>query len=139
MSVARRIIVSPASSLRERVFGFFLLPYMRVVLYRYMTVTEDNVALSVDKIESIVQDACDRLGDGPVGSRFLAGDTFSAADIAFSAHFGLILAPPENVYLQPYLKQIGNDPQRSRLEALQQSKAADFVRWCYQHKRPPMV
>ncbi|GLD93631.1 hypothetical protein PINS_up002223 [Pythium insidiosum] len=135
---AMMLMSKPIDNFIERWLTRLLFPLMKVILINFVGATESAAAESVDQVEKLCREAEARLGDGEIGSRFLDGDSFSAADISFCAHMSVFMLPPEHAYLQPLLHHAGNHPLRPRIERIQQSKAGQFVLWCYKHKRPNM-
>lgn len=119
---------------------WLLYPVMRSKNSEALGLTPEAVEQAWAKVEKITDEAEKQLGDGPVGSCFLDGDTFSAADITFCAHMTLILFPAQHVYLASHFSVAAvRDPVfKQRLEKLQASKIGQFVAWCYEHRRPPM-
>lgn len=124
----------------QRVFTRLLFPVIRALLLKAMNIDERGAEKSWRKVELMMAEAEERLGDAPIGSRFMAGDSFSAADISFCAHMALLLLPAEHAYLSPYFSvdMVSDTRFRERLEKLKASKAGQFVLWCYAHQRPPM-
>ncbi|KAJ0400751.1 hypothetical protein P43SY_005472 [Pythium insidiosum] len=135
---AMKLMSNPIDNFIERWLTRLLFPLMKMILVKFIGASEPAAAESVGQVEKLCREAEERLGDGPIGSRFLAGDSFSAADITFCAHMSLFTLPPEHAYLCPLLHNAGNHPLRARIERIQQSKAGQFVYWCYKHKRPNM-
>lgn len=119
--------------------GQILFPLIKYELLRRMSINEDGAIKAIEKIEKVVQEADEKLGDAPIGMKLLAGDKFSAADIAFCAHMSLIVIPPEYAYIGFVTLANFNYPMRERVEKLQRTKSGQFVSWCYKHKRPAML
>ncbi|POM64013.1 Hypothetical protein PHPALM_20518 [Phytophthora palmivora] len=115
-----------------------LYPALRLLLLRSMNINKKSAERSWIRIEGILKEAEKQLGDDPIGSRFLAGDTFSAADIAFCSHIALLILAPDHEFIAPYISMSSiQDPMfRNRFEEIRRSKIGQYVLWCYKHKRP---
>jgi glutathione S-transferase len=138
-SAARSVLAAPLGRIQYFI-TWLIFPILKALLIRALNVTERGAEKSWSKVERLVKEAEERLGDAPIGSRFLTGDTFSAADISFCSHVGLILIPPEHSFLAPHFSvdAIPDSVFRERFQWLRESKAGQFVLWCYRNKRPPM-
>lgn len=123
----------------QRAAGQLLFPLIRYFLLNRMQINEEGAVTAIGVIERMVQEADEKLGDAPIGTKFLAGDTFSAADIAFCAHMSLVVIPPEHAYVGFVTLASFSYPMRERVEKLQCTKSGQFVSWCYKHKRPAML
>lgn len=139
-SAARNVLVASLGRIQYFI-TWLLFPILKAMLMRALNINERGAEKSWAKVERLVKEAEERLGDAPIGSRFLSGDSFSAADISFCAHVALLLLPPEHAFLAPYFSvgAVRDRVFRERLERLRDSKAGQFVLWCYKHKRPPML
>lgn len=135
-AAARKMLLGPLEGL-QYALGWLLYPPIRFGVCRLMKITESGAERSLTKIEELAKQAEERLGQDPVGSKFLTGDTFSAADISFCAHMALVLLPPENPFLTALRIEAFDHPMRQRIQTLQQSKAGQYVYWCYRTQRPP--
>lgn len=136
-SMGRKIVLGALAGWGYALAWLFY-PLMRVFLRKAMEINESATEVSLTKVEQMAGEAQERLGDGPIGSRFLAGDTFSAADITFCAHMSLLMAPPEHVYLRDVDLDKFKHPMRERIQRLQASKIGQYVYWCYHTHRPAM-
>lgn len=134
---SKKLMTDPIDGLVQRSLAQMLYPAIRLLLLRAMNINEKSAERSWPRIESILKEAEKELGGGPIGTRFLAGDTFSAADIVFCSHVALLVLPPEHEFIAPYISlDIINHPVfRERLEKLQHSKIGQYVLWCYKNKR----
>ncbi|KAE9297527.1 hypothetical protein PF008_g23721 [Phytophthora fragariae] len=110
----------------------------RLALLWAMNINATSAERSWLRIEGILAEAETRLGDGPIGSRFLAGTTFSSADIAFCSHVAVLVLPREHEFIAPYITMDAiQDPVfHARFEKLRSSKIGQYVLWCYRNKRP---
>ncbi|RLN55530.1 hypothetical protein BBJ28_00002773 [Nothophytophthora sp. Chile5] len=135
---AKKILVGPIEGFVQYYLAWLCFPVLKALLLRALNVNEQSAERSWAKLEQLLGEAEQRLGDGPVGSHFLAGNSFSAADISLCAHLSLLLFPPEHEYIGPYMSvdQIQSPVFRDRLEKLRRSKIGQYVLWCYQNKRP---
>jgi glutathione S-transferase len=138
-TVARNVLAKPLGRIQSFVTRL-MFPILKGMLMHAMQINRPGAEESWSKVERLVKEAEERLGDAPIGSRFLTGDTFSAADISFCSHVGLILIPPEHSFLAPHFSvdAIPDSVFRERCQWLRESKAGQFVLWCYRNKRPPM-
>ncbi|KAJ3105176.1 hypothetical protein HDU96_008675 [Phlyctochytrium bullatum] len=70
-------------------------PLIRVALIRYFDVSKDSVEDAWKTVQDIFDDVSRRLEDaGP--KSYIAGETFTAADISFAAHATLVLFPNDS-------------------------------------------
>lgn len=115
----------------QRAAGQVLFPLLRYFLLSRMDINEESAAKAIGTIEKIVWEADEKLGDVPIGTKFLAGNTFSAANIAFCVHMSLVVMPPENAYVGFVTLANFNYPMNERVEKLQRSNSGHFVSWCY--------
>lgn len=139
-AAGRQILAGPLGFFQYYVV-WLLYPLLKIMLQRALRVNAKTAEMSWTRVEQIVADAEAKLGDGPVGSRFLAGSSFSAADITFCAHMSLLLFPPQHSYVGPYMSidRVKDAVFKKRLETLQQSKVGQYVQWCYATHRPTML
>ena len=71
-------------------FPFVLAPAKRVIR-RYLDVTDESVRAAVVRVDEEFDAVAELLSDG---RRYLVGDRFSAADLAFAALAAPCIAPP---------------------------------------------
>lgn len=148
---AYHILFADAAAGREIIagpLGFFqycvvwlLYPMLKALLMRGLNVNAKSAERSWVKIERLVEQIEEKLGDGPVGTQFLDGSMFSAADITVCAHMSLLLFPPQHSYIgrQMSAEHIKDPVFKQRIEKLQKSKVGQYVYWCYENRRPPML
>ena len=74
------------------------LPVVRTLMLRAMQIDAHTVARSLDRCRAIFDRVADILRDG---RRYLAGDRFSAADLAFAALGAPLVIPPEHPVALP--------------------------------------
>ncbi|KAF0694197.1 Aste57867_14901 [Aphanomyces stellatus] len=135
---ARDVLVNPLDGSLESRAVSAAFPWLKSTLVKSLNITDGGVDRSWAKIQSTFADVNAILGDAPLGSQYLTGPTFTAADISFCAHASLLLGPPQNLFLAPYMKNLDGAPQqyRDRVDELASSKAGQFVLWCYEHHYP---
>jgi glutathione S-transferase len=73
-------------------------PLLRLAMRRAMRIDAAGAARSREKIRSAFDDVGRRLSDG---RRYLLGDRFGVADLAFAAFAAPLLRPPEHPYGRP--------------------------------------
>ncbi|RHY14273.1 hypothetical protein DYB38_007987 [Aphanomyces astaci] len=138
-SVAKRIIVDPLQGTAEAYAASALFPLLKSALIKSLNITDKGIERSWAKIQTTFDDVNAILGDKPLGTQFVAGDSFTAADISFCSHASLLLSPPQNPFLAPYLNVSDAPPMyQARYHELAASKAGQFVLWCYANHYPPM-
>lgn len=120
----------------QRAVGQILFLLLRYFLLSRMGINEESAVKAIGIIEKIVRKADEKLGDAPIGTKFFAGDTFFATDIAFCAHMSLVVMPPEHAYVGFVTLANFKYPMREHVEKLQRSKSGQFM-WCY--KRSAML
>lgn len=74
----------------RRMFPFVLAP-AKLVIRRYLGVNKASVRTAVTTVDEELDAVAERLSDG---RRYLVGDRFSAADLAFAALAAPVVAPP---------------------------------------------
>ena len=67
-------------------------PFVARVIDRYLDITPESVAESLEEVRAVYDSVASRLGDG---RRFLLGDSFTAADLTFAALSAPLVLPPE--------------------------------------------
>jgi glutathione S-transferase len=97
----------------RRVFPFVLSP-AKLIIRRHFGITDETARTAVGHVDEEFDAVAERLSDG---RRYLVGDRFSAADLAFAALAAPLLVPP--VYGTPL-------PQP---EDLPEDMAAAVLRW----------
>lgn len=139
-AAGREVLAGPLGFFQYYVV-WLLYPVLKSLLMRGLNVNAKSAERSWAKIERLVEELDEKLGDGPIGSQFLDGSTFSAADITVCAHMSLLLFPPQHSYIgrQMSVERIKDPVFKQRIEKLQQSKVAKYVYWCYENRRPPML
>ncbi len=101
------------------------------MMRRGMAINPEGVSRSRERIRAIFTEVASRLSDG---RRFLVGDTFTAADLAFGA-----LAIPAVVPAQyPWVPPIDTLPaeMRAEIEGFRATPAGQFALRMYREERP---
>ncbi len=132
-SVGKRILTDPLDDGSwEKMLVSRTYPLLKAALTKALNITEDGAERSWRKIQATFDEVDAMLGDGPIGSQYVAGKSFTAADISLCSHASLLLGPPQNPFLAPYFKVDEMPPTfRERYRALIESKTGQFVLWCY--------
>ena len=76
----------------ERIAFPFLLPPAKVVIRRRFGITDETAQAAAEHVDEEFDAVAERLADG---RRYLVGDRFSAADLAFAALAAPAIVPPE--------------------------------------------
>ncbi|OQR94846.1 hypothetical protein ACHHYP_00905 [Achlya hypogyna] len=135
--IGRAVITDPLQSSALSVMVATSFPLLKTLLIRALNVTPEGAERSWAKIETEFAAVDAILGDAPLGTRYLAGDVFSAADVSFCSHGSLLIGPKESRYVAPYLNPANMPPQfQDRFFQLQRSKAGQFVQYCYENHYP---
>jgi len=109
-----------------------VLPVADRVIRRHLDITDATAAASRERVRQTFDEVGTRLADG---RRYLAGDAFSAADLAFAALAAAVLVPPG--YGVP-LPQPGvlPEPFAAEVEAMREHPAGRFALRLYDQERP---
>jgi glutathione S-transferase len=75
----------------ERIMFPFVLPPAKVVIRRYLDITDETARAAVERVDEEFDAVAERLAGG---RRYLVGDRFSAADLAFAALAAPAVVPP---------------------------------------------
>lgn len=139
-AAGRKILAGPLGFFQYYVV-WLLYPMFKSLLMRGLNVNARSAERSWTKIERLVEELEEKLGDDPIGTQFLDGNTFSAADITLCAHMSLLLFPPQHSYIGRHMsaESIKDPVFKQRIEKLQRSKVAKYVYWCYENRRPLML
>ena len=115
----------------RRIFPFVLAP-AKVFINRYLKISEATVANAVRQVDEEFDAVAERLSDG---RSHLAGDRFSAADLAFAALAAPCVVPP--VYGTP-LPQPGDMPpaMAAQIEHWRAHPAGRFALRMFREERP---
>lgn len=118
----------PETERRALVRGW---PALSTMMKRGMGVNPAGAQRSRERIRAIFGEVSERIADG---RRFLLGDRFSAADLAFTALALPCLAPPQFPWF-PLLDSI--DPaMRAEIEGFRATAAGTFAMRIYREERP---
>ena len=136
--MAKSIMRTPLSSYFEKSLSTIFFPVMRRMLLQVMNIKELTAQYSWAHINEVCRKVECRLGADEIGTVFLAGDKFGAADLTFASHLAPLLFPPEwpLFYCLPgdIYGQFPTQVQR-RLRDLRQRPAGQFVLFCYANYR----
>lgn len=106
-------------------------PAITFMMQRGMNITERASAYAAEDIDQTFRRVERRLADG---RRFLAGDTFSIADIAFAALAAPVLLPDQHPAMVGAMDAF-KDQARMQLEKWRNTRAGYFVRGLYHENR----
>ncbi|CAK4082618.1 unnamed protein product [Aphanomyces euteiches] len=136
-TAAKDIMIDPLQGNLESYVVAATFPLLKAALIKSLNISDKGVERSWVRIQETFAKVDAILGDAPLGTQFIAGSTFSAADISFCSHASLLLGPSQNPFVGPYF-QLQDAPQmhRDRYEELVSSKAGQFVLWCYANHYP---
>jgi glutathione S-transferase len=81
-------------------------PLVARVIDRYLDITPESVAESLEEVWAVFDSVGERLGDGGGEGRFLVGDRFTAADLTFAALSAPLVLPPEYGVPLPLLDEL---------------------------------
>lgn len=106
-------------------------PVISRMMLRGMGVTPEGVSRSRERIRAIFTEVAARLSDG---RRFLVGETFTAADLAFAALAIPAVAPTQ----YPWIPPVDTLPADMRAEILSHraTRAGEFALRIYREERP---
>jgi glutathione S-transferase len=106
-------------------------PIMTLGLTRYLGIDDAASAAAIERVNRVFDDVGERLSDG---RRFLFGDTFSAADLAFAALAAPLLVPARYGCPLPPLDLM---PERARADVmrLRATRAGRFAERLYEEER----
>jgi glutathione S-transferase len=127
-----RMAKDNVSPRQARAFAL-VLPFVARAITDRLGVDEPRSMRSVEKVEKVVQEIDARLADG---RRYLLGDRFSAADLAFASLFAPVVVPTPDRFgaVLPKLEQLHPDMQRWAL-ALRARPAGKFAARMFEQER----
>lgn len=121
----------PLSEARAFTRGFSAIA---ALMRRGMSVTHAGAQRSRERIRAILAEVSGRLADG---RRFLVGERFSAADLAFTALVIPAVAPPQFPWL-PLFDSMP-DAMRAEVDGFRATAAGRFALRIYREERPRLV
>ncbi|DAZ98905.1 TPA: LOW QUALITY PROTEIN: hypothetical protein N0F65_001344 [Lagenidium giganteum] len=141
-ATGKLLITTGVDSKMERRLGKLMYPVLKFGLFKFINVKPEAVEESWAQVQRIVAEVDSRLGDTPIGNRFLCGDEISAADISFCAHMSQLVMPPEHVFFGPIFDLIDvqrTNPMRDRVRQLRASRSlpANSISSCALNGSPP--
>jgi glutathione S-transferase len=108
------------------------LPLVERVIARHLDVDDDTAAESRARVRAVFDEVGERLADG---RRYLVGDRFTAADLAFAALAASVLVPARYGVLLPPLDELP-EPFAGEVRALREHPAGRFALRLYDQERP---
>jgi glutathione S-transferase len=116
----------------ERLVFPFVLPYAKRRIRRHFGITDATAEAAVTDVDEEFDAVAERLADG---RRYLVGDRFSAADLAFAALSAPVIVPPE--YGTP-LPQPGDLPEETAaaVQRWRSHPAGQFALRLFREERP---
>lgn len=117
----------------EKLLFPILFPVTCRLVYSSYNVHRESAIAAYDQIQRIFATVSDRLSDG---RKYLVGDCFSAADLAFASLSAPGLVPPEYGGLFPKLNQLP-DEMIEQVQTLRDTVAGKYALRLYQEERYP--
>jgi glutathione S-transferase len=108
------------------------LPLVSQIIKRHLDVDSDTTAESRARVRVVFDDVGERLADG---RRYLTGDRFTAADLAFAALSAAVLVPPRYGVRLPAVEELG-EPFAGEVRELREHPAGRFALRLYDQERP---
>lgn len=115
----------------EQVTTRALYPVVRKVMERGLGIDAAGVERSRRKIDEVFAEVGERIADG---RRYLVGDRFTAADLAFASLAAPVLLPPEYGAKLPSIEVLPA-PIRAEVERLRETAAGRFALRLYAEER----
>lgn len=112
-----------------------MFPLLRFLMKRGLKIDKDGAARSQKAFDAVMAQIEPRLADG---RKYLAGDRFTAADLAFAALYAPFVAPPEYGAPLPGFNEMP-EPFASRARAAAQRPAGQFALRMYREHRRERV
>jgi glutathione S-transferase len=109
----------------------FLLPFVAPYIRRYLETSDAADAEAVHRVDRELDDVAARLQDG---RRYLLGDRFTAADLAFGALTAPVLAPPQYGTPLPQPDDMA-EPMASSVRRWREHPAGAFALRLYREER----
>jgi glutathione S-transferase len=116
----------------RRVFPFVLAP-AKVVIRRYLGISDATARAAVAHVDEELDAVAERLSDG---RRYLVGDRFSAADLAFAALAAPAVVPPTYGSPLPQPEDLPDD-MAAAVERWRAHPAGQFALRLFRDERPP--
>jgi glutathione S-transferase len=109
------------------------MPVVSRVIDRYLDITPETAARSLDEVRATFDAVGDRLADG---RRYLVGDRFTAADLTFAALAAPIVLPEEYSVPLPQLDELPG-PMAAVVRELREHPAGKFALEMFRTERRP--
>lgn len=106
----------------------------RWIMRRRLGLSDAAVAAAIDAVDRAHDAIAERLRDG---RRYLFGDTFTAADLAFAAFSAPNLVPPQYPVPLPQPEQIPDEAAAARIRAWREHPAGQFALRLYRERPAP--
>ncbi len=124
-------VLTPGCPKREGVKFRAGFAVFSALIRRGMTVTPEGANRSRERVRAIFAEVSGRLSDG---RRYLVGERFTAADLAFAALSIPIVAPPQFAWIPPI--DTMRSEMRAEIEAHRATPAGQFALRIYREERP---
>ena len=108
------------------------LPLVKLVINRYLDVDDATAVESRERVRAVFDEVGERLADG---RRYLVGDAFTAADLAFAALAASVLVPSRYGVPLPPLETLP-EPFATEVRTLREHPAGRFALRLYDQERP---
>lgn len=129
-------LLTGGAPLWERVLGWFLMPFLRRIIYNALYCNKPGaIENSLKNIEEIFEEVDDALADG---RPFICGSRFTAADLTFASLSGPMIMPPGHGYALPSLDELPAGMKNSVLQ-LRKTPAGKHVLRMYETERSTVV
>ena len=107
-------------------------PLVRRLIVRYLDVDDGTAAESRERVRAVFDEVGERLADG---RRYLVGEAFSAADLAFAALAASVIVPPRYGIPLPQ-PDVLPEPFAAEVRAMREHPAGRFALRLYDQERP---
>jgi len=108
------------------------LPIVSRIIIRYLDIDDATAAESRDRVRTAFDDVAARLADG---RRYLTGDRFTAADLAFAALSAAVIVPTRYGIRLPPVEELP-EPFADEVRAMREHPAGRFALRLFDQERP---
>jgi glutathione S-transferase len=105
---------------------------VNLIIRRRLDVSDETAAESRARVQAVFDEVAQRLADG---RRYLVGDGFTAADLAFAALAAAVLVPTRYGIPLPQPEELP-EPFASEVRLLREHPAGRFALRLYDQERP---